>query len=733
METDEAPKPKKAPYKSKRYFLSSLNTYFGYQLIQQLRNDTEHPEDPNLIVGTTILQSKYPLHPAVRKVIDPSKMSFLQKVILDSDVIVYDINTCDHSECEYAIKTLKLGSYDQEKILILVSSVMAWSATDPKEKKAGEEDEDGGYPPESGEEEGKPQEDAEDAPPKKEYTRFNETDYPKRKALPQYESLCSLESLCLSINRPNLKTFILCAGILYGMGEDHFYTKFKEAWLQNTITFYNRNKVPCIHVKDLALFVQKLVEKPVNQKYIFAIDHNQNPSHKAIIDSISKGVGNQKIQQSDVAIPEFQIDLRMKPTKVFDAFLEEQGDQGDEEQAVDKFTFNWWCKEGIRANIAKIRQEFVDYHNLKPIRIAITGPPGIGKSTIANQISTYFSIPHITIKELIQEYLNQTSEEVESLKANLEENRNQLVEEAKAQYDIQREKRKQLKQPYIPFDDSKIEARLTDEQLITIYKWRLMQNDCQNRGFILDNYPKTYAQAKQLFYNIEGEGEEQKVTLNKLILPEHFIVLGGSDEQIIDRIKFSKTHKYDEEVLLKRLKNYKILNTKKGYTILIDFYKELKVDICEISVFNKQTNIQDTCRSFIERNGKYKNYKHIEQDLEENRLKEKKEQLLKQQEQNQKLKELRDKKEDELWKIQEEEYKIKQEHSVNYEKELLESRSLPLRQYLNDNVVPFITEGLVEIVKQNPENVIDFLSEFLFKRSLQVRFPDPKLYFENSE
>ena len=34
METDEAPKPKKAPYKSKRYFLSSLNTYFGYQLVQ---------------------------------------------------------------------------------------------------------------------------------------------------------------------------------------------------------------------------------------------------------------------------------------------------------------------------------------------------------------------------------------------------------------------------------------------------------------------------------------------------------------------------------------------------------------------------------------------------------------------------------------------------------------------------------------------------------------------------
>jgi adenylate kinase len=32
---------------------------------------------------------------------------------------------------------------------------MAWSATEPKEKKAGEEDEEGAYPPESGEEENK--------------------------------------------------------------------------------------------------------------------------------------------------------------------------------------------------------------------------------------------------------------------------------------------------------------------------------------------------------------------------------------------------------------------------------------------------------------------------------------------------------------------------------------------------------------------------------------------------
>jgi adenylate kinase len=49
---------------------------------------------------------------------------------------------------------------------------------------------------------------------------------------------------------------------------------------------------------------------------------------------------------------------------------------------------------------------------------------------------------------------------------------------------------------------------------------------------------------------------------------------------------------------------------------------------------------------------------------------------------------------------------------------------------LNENVVPFITEGLIELVKSTPEDPVDFLAEFLFKRSLHVQAPDPGKYFE---
>ncbi len=103
----------------------------------------------------------------VKKIVDTSKLSFFKQIILDSDVVVYDLNSCDYEECEFAIKSmnylneaLQMGEYLETKFLICISSVMVWSNTPPKEKKSrlilikGEEEEDEPEEPDSeGEEE----------------------------------------------------------------------------------------------------------------------------------------------------------------------------------------------------------------------------------------------------------------------------------------------------------------------------------------------------------------------------------------------------------------------------------------------------------------------------------------------------------------------------------------------------------------------------------------------------
>ncbi len=50
----------------------------------------------------------------------------------------------------------------------------------------------------------------------------------------------------------------------------------------------------------------------------------------------------------------------------------------------------------------------------------------------------------------------------------------------------------------------------------------------------------------------------------------------------------------------------------------------------------------------------------------------------------------------------------------------METRSLPMRQYLVDNVLPLLTKGLLEVGRLRPEDPIDFLAEYLFKNDAKA-------------
>ena len=77
---------------------------------------------------------------------------FRQK-LLDSNVIIYDLMSNSFEEVDYVIKTLKTSDLQEEKTLVLLSSVMTWVNTPPKLDEEVKEDEDGDGQEEPGEEE----------------------------------------------------------------------------------------------------------------------------------------------------------------------------------------------------------------------------------------------------------------------------------------------------------------------------------------------------------------------------------------------------------------------------------------------------------------------------------------------------------------------------------------------------------------------------------------------------
>lgn len=78
--------------------------------------------------------------------------------------------------------------------------------------------------------------------------------------------------------------------------------------------------------------------------------------------------------------------------------------------------------------------------------------------------------------------------------------------------------------------------------------------------------------------------------------------------------------------------------------------------------------------------------------------------------------------------VQNEDYMMKKENEQNEERDILDKSSLALRKYLDVNLVPILSEGIVKILADFPEDPVDFLAQFLFENSLKVPNPDPSTF-----
>ena len=79
------------------------------------------------------------------------------------------------------------------------------------------------------------------------------------------------------------------------------------------------------------------------------------------------------------------LNIKAKPSKIF--VPDQDGaaaEDGEEAEAADEDSgFQWHCKNGLAANIQRVKEEFCKERGLKPFKIAISGKPCSGKSFYA--------------------------------------------------------------------------------------------------------------------------------------------------------------------------------------------------------------------------------------------------------------------------------------------------------------------------------------------------------------
>lgn len=126
------------------------------------------------------------------------------------------------------------------------------------------------------------------------------------------------------------------------------------------------------------------------------------------------------------------------------------------------------------------------------MKLLLLGPPGAGKGTQAQVISTHFSIPHISTGDMLRAAI-------------------------KANTPLGRESKKII-------DSGKL---VSDDIIIALIKDRITQEDCK-QGFLLDGFPRTLPQA-------------QALVINQINL-DFVIELQVPDETIVERMSGRRIH-----------------------------------------------------------------------------------------------------------------------------------------------------------------------------------------------
>ncbi|XP_058955404.1 adenylate kinase 7-like [Pocillopora verrucosa] len=607
--------------------------------------------------------------------------------LLECDIIVYDITGSPDQvdEATWAVSALhaELENFNTLKVFICLSTVMTWARSKPLD-------------------------------PDDPEISFTEDDYRRRRAHPNFKSHISAEKLVIKhgkTNKSKFITYVVAAGLTYGSGEDIFHFLFKTAWHGQAPALQcfgnGQNIVPTIHIKDLAAVIVNICDQNPKVRYLVAVDESKNTLEE-IVKAVSLHLGNGKVKnitkEEALLIKELEqadfdlllVNLRMDATYI-----------------KEGMNINWVSETGLTENIDGVIKEYKETRGLLPLRACIIGPPASGKTLVIKQLCEHYKLHHIKIQDVIDEAVDKLQ---------------RSAARAEAEGDDEDDLKAQEDQEFLEtLQDSKDRnsARYEDQYIIRFYKDKLHSMPCQNQGFILDGYPKTYEQAKELFAAEEGEeGEEDSpLSYDKLIMPEVVVSLDAPDEFLKTRVMnlpesvVAGTHN-TEEGLMRRLAEFRATNTE-DETVL-NYFDELEIHPDHIDITldktRKMTKVVEQIKKLM---GTPRNYGPTPEELAEMERIETEKRLEKERKAREE-REKRDAEEAAERQRREEEWRVQLSEVKRQEQELLENQSIPLRNYLMKHVMPTLAQGLIECCKMRPDDPVDYLAEYLFKNNPQI-------------
>ncbi|XP_065694065.1 adenylate kinase 7 isoform X2 [Patagioenas fasciata] len=710
------------PAQSRRVFLNHLDSYCGRHVGEYLSRcvvgaslestEEEEAEDENKSAVEVSSRPKERVYQIVGTLSEPestkpyfaeetyavSSQEELLSHLLECDIVLYNIteDTNQIEEATWAASALhrEIEHFTTPKLFILISTIMSWAQSKPPD-------------------------------PEDPEIPFTDEDFRKRKAHPNFVDHINAEKLILKLGKTNKRkflTYIVASGHQYGAEEGVLHYFFKIGWLSETpaipVFGDGNNFIPTIHVLDLAAVLQNIADHRPRSHYILAVDESMHTLQQ-LVKCISKNVGPGKIEKIPKAnaflikeLTQMHLDMLFVDLRMESMFLKET------------FNIKWVAQAGLVENIKKIVKEYKKSRGILPLKVCIHGPPGVGKSTIAEELCKHYRLHYIKISDVISESIANLEKTVASKELDSDsvgeegEDDEEEGENVDAAQELLAEVKESMEQNA---------GQLEDQYVIKFVKDKLKSMPCRNQGYVLDGFPETYDQAKDLF-NSENEDEEEEIRgkmpkFDKLIIPEFVISLTASDEFLINRIInlpekiIAGTH-YTQDRFLQSLNLFRESNTDDN--TVLNYFDELEIhpQFIDVAKFEDPEN-RFILKEIIKEIGEPRNYGLTDEEKENLERKAAEESLVREA-QKKAEQEHREAKERAERMANWEEWNKHLEEVKRQEQELLEAQSIPLRNYLMKNVMPTLMQGIIECCKIRPDDPVDFLAEYLFKNSSGV-------------
>jgi adenylate kinase family enzyme len=312
---------------------------------------------------------------------------------------------------------------------------------------------------------------------------------------------------------------------MYGRGEGLFNHLFRAAWLNpdNPLNCLGdgQNTLPTVHVADAASLVARIDAAAPSQSH-FVLNDGSQVRLAELVRAVSTATGTGKVKHITKAegalipdITQSKLDSLLSNIKF-----------GACPWTLKKFTGMQLIDGGPALGCKTLTKEFLAEHRLNPVRIMITGPPAVGKTSVANNLAYYYRVEHITETAIVSAGLASLRVSAGKLEGLPEEET--IAEEQKEAWLEEKAKMEAAREALERFTTEP--AVLKKEKMGEWLKIKLDEVKCRVHGYVLDGFPKTATQCKLLF------GELPLSSAQRDELPAFIAQLDASDDFLRERV-----------------------------------------------------------------------------------------------------------------------------------------------------------------------------------------------------